>query len=312
MDFLKEIEKLLVPKDPGFSITSLFPGNYRMVPPAMRMKVYQAVKYFSNLNTTTDPANLPFLKLYNSLPNEQRREADDFFSFRKFSSPAVLLTHDVEDLDDVENIHRVREIEETLGFRSSWNFIVNDYSWDESLVASLIDKGHEIGWHGFTHDNKLHKYSDDKIQNEFSLFKPKMNTYNIRGGRIPSWKVTPGLLEKLSEYFHYDTSIKSFSDFKNEVQAGVIFPYRFNNILEIPASINFDVPAILQRKFNYNLYVQRAKSIAAHSGLVTVLTHPNRFYLHGTSALNEYKHFLSSLKEIGFGSILPSNLMKQN
>ena len=47
---------------------------------------------------------------------------------------AFVLTHDVETADGLRNINAIAEIEEELGFRSSWNIVPHKYPVDHGLI----------------------------------------------------------------------------------------------------------------------------------------------------------------------------------
>ncbi|MGB6068008.1 MAG: hypothetical protein WBG50_24645, partial [Desulfomonilaceae bacterium] len=52
---------------------------------------------------------------------------------------ALVLTHDVESSVGVANIERVIEIEKSMGFRSSWNFVPERYPFDRSILRKLME-----------------------------------------------------------------------------------------------------------------------------------------------------------------------------
>jgi len=65
---------------------------------------------------------------------------------------ALVLTHDVETAEGLDNCYKLAEIEERLGFRSSFNFVPGDYTVPPALRKYLTDHGFEIGVHGLHHD----------------------------------------------------------------------------------------------------------------------------------------------------------------
>ena len=74
--------------------------------------------------------------------------------------------------DSPDNFHKLMEIEEELGFRSSFNFVPERYNVSESLRKELINRGFEVGVHGLNHDGKL--YESKEIFNERAI---KINKY---------------------------------------------------------------------------------------------------------------------------------------
>lgn len=68
---------------------------------------------------------------------------------------AFVLTHDVETADGQRRVAEIADMEEFLGFRSSWNFVPYKYAVDYGLMRDLVNRGFEIGVHGYNHDGRL-------------------------------------------------------------------------------------------------------------------------------------------------------------
>ena len=66
----------------------------------------------------------------------------------------------------------VADLEESLGFRSSFNFVPEGYPIDMGLVDELHQRGFEIGIHGLKHDNQ--SFNSHK---EFLRCAEKINHY---------------------------------------------------------------------------------------------------------------------------------------
>jgi hypothetical protein len=58
---------------------------------------------------------------------------------------ALVLTHDVETAEGLDKCYQLAELEERLGFRSSYNFVPWDYTVPAKLRKHLTDSGFEIG-----------------------------------------------------------------------------------------------------------------------------------------------------------------------
>src|SRR5205823_13422916 len=67
---------------------------------------------------------------------------------------SVVLTHDVETADGQSFVAPVADLEERLGFRSSFNFVAERYALDHGLIRDLQSRGFEIGVHGLRHDGR--------------------------------------------------------------------------------------------------------------------------------------------------------------
>ena len=71
------------------------------------------------------------------------------------STFAFVLTHDIETAAGQEFVEAVADLEESLGFRSSFNFVPEKYKLDYELMNKLRQRGFEVGVHGLKHDGKL-------------------------------------------------------------------------------------------------------------------------------------------------------------
>ena len=85
---------------------------------------------------------------------------------------ALVLSHDVESLAGHDRCLQLAKVEERFGFRSSFNFVPEDYRVSPALRRTLREKGFEIGVHGLVHDGKL--FSSRRI---FERRAPLINSY---------------------------------------------------------------------------------------------------------------------------------------
>jgi hypothetical protein len=70
---------------------------------------------------------------------------------------AFVLTHDVEGPKGVNNCRPLMELEESTGFRSSFNFVPEGYVTPLELRELLAARGFEVGVHDLKHDGKLYQ-----------------------------------------------------------------------------------------------------------------------------------------------------------
>ena len=79
---------------------------------------------------------------------------------------AFVLTHDVEGPEGLAKCRRLMQLEQELGFRSSFNFIPEgDYAVSRELREELAQNGFEVGVHDLHHDGKLYWTRSDFSQN---------------------------------------------------------------------------------------------------------------------------------------------------
>jgi len=70
---------------------------------------------------------------------------------------ALVLTHDVDTARGQQNCGQLMELEERLGFRSSFNFVPERYTVSPEIRHRLTENGFEVGVHGLMHDGKLYR-----------------------------------------------------------------------------------------------------------------------------------------------------------
>ena len=61
---------------------------------------------------------------------------------------ALVLTHDIETAAGQAFVREVADMEEDLGFRSSFNFVLERYPLNFALMQELRTRGFEVGCHG--------------------------------------------------------------------------------------------------------------------------------------------------------------------
>ncbi|MCA9217453.1 MAG: hypothetical protein KDB27_30505, partial [Planctomycetales bacterium] len=100
------------------------------------------------------------------------------------SQYAFVLTHDVETAEGLKRVAAIADIEESLGFRSSWTLVPAGYRIDKGLVSDLINRGFEIAIHGYNHDGKLFA-SKSTFDRRATAINSAINEYSAHGFRAP-------------------------------------------------------------------------------------------------------------------------------
>jgi hypothetical protein len=207
---------------------------------------------------------------------------------------ALILTHDVEGPKGVENIARVREVEERYGFVSLWNFVAEDYPIPPVVFPKLRLTGCEVGLHGVHHDGRLFR---DRVEFESEL--PAIHSYlanwgavgfrSPATGRNADWMPELGCL--------YDSSFPDTDPF--EPQPGgccSIWPFFLGDLVELPITMAQDhtLFEILGER-SIRRWTQKADWLMANHGLINVLVHPD--YLISQERLDLYEALLAYLAE---------------
>lgn len=137
---------------------------------------------------------------------------------------AFVLTHDVEGPEGLAKVKRLAELEMTLGFRSSFNFIPEGpYRVPDELRVWLAERGFEVGVHDLHHDGKLYHN-----RAEFARKAQRINYY------IKAWGATgfrAGFMFHNLDWLHdldiaYDASTFDTDPFEPQPDSvGTIFPF---------------------------------------------------------------------------------------
>ena len=209
---------------------------------------------------------------------------------------ALVLTHDVETFMGVEKVRRLMDVEKSLGLRSSFNFVVEDYRVDQEIRSQLIKEGFEVGIHGLNHDINI--FNTKSI---FSYQAKKINKYlrswGTVGFRHPCMYHNLDLIQKLN--ILYDTSTFDTDPFEPQPDGvGTIFPFWVPNAtvgkgyVELPYTLPQDFTLfVLMREKNIDIWKRKIDWIAEKGGMALSITHPDYMNFNsGNSKIDEYPH----------------------
>lgn len=230
---------------------------------------------------------------------------------------AVVLTHDVEGPDGLAKCRQVAELEMSLGFRSSFNFIPEgQYSVPPELRAWLIENGFEVGVHDLEHDGKLYR-SRAGFQKKAARINRYIKQWGARGFRS-------GFMLRNLDWLHeldllYDSSTFDTDPFEFQPDgAGTIFPFWIplppggrartgeasaQGYIELPYTLPQDSTLFLVlREQSPAIWIRKLDWIAAHGGMALVNVHPDYLRLEGerprphTFPAGFYAQFLQHLR----------------
>ncbi len=220
---------------------------------------------------------------------------------------ALVLMHDVDTEKGHEKCLQLAELDEKMGFRSSFNFVPERYRVSSEVRRILVDKGFEIGVHGLKHDGKL--FSSRKRFQEQAI---RINHY------LKDWQsvgfVSPSMHRNL-DWIHdlnikYDASTFDTDPFEPQPDGiGTIFPLviRRNGIpkgyIELPYTLPQDFTLfIIMNEKKIDIWKQKLDWIARHSGMALLITHPDYMVFNGGKSCIEgypaayYEEFLEYIK----------------
>jgi peptidoglycan/xylan/chitin deacetylase (PgdA/CDA1 family) len=221
---------------------------------------------------------------------------------------ALVLTHDVEREDGLKKCRQLAELEMELGFRSSFNFVAEDYHLSEDLRHYLLQNGFEIGLHGLTHTGNMFR-----SKKEFLSQAPRINKYlkdwGSVGFRAPSMYHNLEWIHELN--IEYDASTFDTDPFEPQPDGmGTIFPFWVNlksgdgGYVELPYTLPQDSTLFnLMDEKDDRIWREKLDWIAKKGGMVLINIHPDYMnFGHVKVAVDEYpfafyRNFLVHIKK---------------
>jgi hypothetical protein len=236
---------------------------------------------------------------------------------------ALILTHDVDTIIGQEKCEQLMELEKSLGFRSSFNFVPERYPVSEALRILLKTNGFEVGVHGLNHDGKLFR-SKDFFFKRASRINRYLKDWQSVGFRAPAMHHHLDWIHKLN--ILYDASTFDTDPFEPQPDGvGTIFPFWVSNnnnagYIELPYTLPQDFTLfILMKESNNNIWEKKLDWISKKGGMALLLTHPDYMCFEkndnctNTYPVERYKDFLNYVKKTHKGQYwqaLPEEIAK--
>jgi hypothetical protein len=276
----------------------------------LRNRVYYRVKPFIPQSLRTALRRRLALRLRGSVDNiwpimpGSERPPEDWPGWPDGKKFALVLTHDVEKQVGLDKCRELMQLERTLGFRSSFNFIPEgDYEVPCELRDELTQNGFEVGIHDLKHDGRLFT-----SRREFGQRASRINRY------LAEWQAvgfrSAFMLHKL-DWLHeldiqYDTSTFDTDPFEPQPEGRhTIFPFWVtpqngetlnsqplvalkpgeggstdnharNGYVELPYTLPQDSTLfLLFREPTIDIWRKKLDWIATHRGMALVNVHPD-------------------------------------
>lgn len=219
---------------------------------------------------------------------------------------AFVLTHDIESNDGQQFVRAVADLEESLGFRSSFNFVPEGYPVDKNLVDELRQRGFEIGIHGLTHDGQLFN-SREKFERAAEKINSYLKSFGAVGFRAPLTIRNPEWMQALD--IEYDLSFFDTDPFE-PISGGImsIWPFFLGRFVELPYTLvqDYTLTDVLKDQ-TCDLWLKKSEFIRQYHGMALINSHPD--YLQVPARFNIYASFLQTMrKKNGFWHALPRDV----
>jgi peptidoglycan/xylan/chitin deacetylase (PgdA/CDA1 family) len=216
---------------------------------------------------------------------------------------AFVLTHDIETAKGQTHVRAVADLEERLGFRSSFNFVPERYPLNRALARDLRDRGFEIGIHGLKHDGKLFS-SHDRFRRRAGRINAHLKDLGAVGFRSPFTHRHPEWMQALE--IEYDLSFFDTDPYEPLPGGGMsIWPFFVGHFVELPYTLPQDCTLVtVMGERTPRVWLKKVGFIARHCGMALVNVHPD--YLQDGAAWDIYVEFLQAMKgQSGYWHALP-------
>jgi peptidoglycan/xylan/chitin deacetylase (PgdA/CDA1 family) len=237
---------------------------------------------------------------------------------------ALVITHDVETLKGQGKCYSLIRLEERLGFKSSFNFVPEEYSVSSNLRDSLTQNGYEVGLHGLNHYQNPFK-SKKIFQKQVSRINHYLHEWESVGFRAPCMYHNLDWIHDLN--IEYDASTFDTDPFEPQPDGmGTIFPFWVQKsgankgYVELPYTLpqDFTLFVLMQEK-NINIWKKKLNWIVENGGMALLITHPDYMNFGGEKLGKEeysvecYEEFLNYIKlnyEGQYWHVLPKEIAR--
>jgi hypothetical protein len=216
---------------------------------------------------------------------------------------AFILTHDVETADGMRRILKIAELEEELGFRSSWNIVPHKYPVDRRLLRELAERGFEIGVHGYNHDGKLF-LSRTEFDRRVPGINAALRSFGAVGFRAPMVHRNLAWMQSLA--IDYDASCFDVDPYQ-AMPGGVggVWPFMAGKFVELPYTLPQDHTLFVALgEPSGRIWEEKLAYLVRLRGMALLITHPD--YLNSSRRIDAYRRLLLTARELpGMWHALP-------
>ena len=221
---------------------------------------------------------------------------------------ALVLTHDVDTSRGISNCLDLAKKEELLGFRSSFNFVAEDYQIPNGLLDDLSSRGFEIGQHGIHHTDPFR--TKEYFREQAAKINQYLKKWNAVGFRGPSMYRNLDWIRDLN--IVYDSSTFDTDPFEPQPQGmSTIFPFWVpgsndgqRGYVELPYTLPQDfLLFVIMNEQGIDIWKTKLDWIAEHGGMALFITHPDYMQFNNRKPGTEeyparhYEDFLKYVRE---------------
>lgn len=213
---------------------------------------------------------------------------------------ALVLTHDVESQQGVDDMELLRTDERRLGLRSSWNFVPERYDVDPGLVARTKADGCEVGVHGLRHDGR-DLASRRHLERRLPAIRRYAHEWGAVGFRSPATQRAWSLMPLLG--FDYDASYTDTDPYEPQPGGCCTYlpffidgPDGVDGTVELPITVPQDHTLFeILRETDQGTWRAKVAAIRERGGLALVLAHPD--YARNPHMAREWRALLEEVAD---------------
>jgi hypothetical protein len=202
---------------------------------------------------------------------------------------ALVLTHDVETPEGYRNLHSLRDLEVSFGYRSCWNFVAERYAVEDGVVDQLLNDGFEVGVHGLVHDGR-DLGSRRLLLKRLPAIQEHAARWRAKGFRSPSLLRSWDLVALLG--FDYDSSYPDTDPY--QPQSGGCcswLPFFNRDTIELPVTLAQDHTLFeILEQTSADIWIEKTDLLRKRGGMALLITHPD--YMEPADRLAAYEDYL--------------------
>jgi hypothetical protein len=230
----------------------------------------------------------------------------------------------VESAEGQDKCLRLAELDKSLGFCSSFNFVAEDYRLFPEVRRYLVQQGFEVGVHGLHHKGNLF-ISKTAFQESAKRINLYLKDWKSVGFRTPSMYHNLDWIKDLA--IQYDSSTFDTDPFEPQPDgAGTIFPFWVSGnhtqkgYVELPYTLSQDFTLfVLMKERNIDIWKRKLNWLVENGGMALLNTHPDYMNFDGKKLGIEeypaiyYKEFLEYIRsryKDQYWNVLPKEMAR--
>lgn len=208
----------------------------------------------------------------------------------------IVMTHDVETEAGRDYCTQLMDTDDDFGIKASFNIIPEgSYTVAPDFLASIRDRGFEVGVQDLNHDGRLFD-NRNEFARRAGLINKYGTSYDAKGFRAAVLYRNPNWYDILK--FSFDMSIPNAGHL--DPQPGgccTVMPFFIGDILELPVTTTQDYTLFhLLGERSIDLWKEQIMLILDKNGLISFIAHPD-YLIHDRLNLL-YKQLLGHLREL--------------